>query len=90
LSLYLRKLITVACIFLNQVTFSQISDHFTDGDFIHNPTWNGDELNYEVNTSFLLHLNAPAQADTSYLSTPSSAIHNATWEFLVQMSLFSR
>lgn len=70
----------------SQLVSAQFNDDFTDGDFVVNPIWNGDNANYEVDAAFMLHLNAPAQTDTSYLSTPSTTISNATWEFFVQMN----
>ena len=63
---------------------AQVQDNFIDGDFTANPIWNGETSNFEVSAN-RLHLNAPAVASSSYLSTPSLAIHNATWEFYVEM-----
>ena len=82
----LRKLFFLLVLLACQSVTAQLNDNFTDGDFTLNPTWNGDNANYEVDASFFLHLNAPIQTDTSYLSTPSIAINNATWEFFVQMN----
>lgn len=67
------------------VGFSQFVDDFSDGDFTANPTWSGDAANFEVDGSQKLHLNAPAESDTSYLSVSSEAIDDATWEFLVEL-----
>jgi len=82
----LKKLGVILIIFCTQLGYAQFTDDFTDGDFAVNPIWTGNSVNYEVDASFMLHLNAPAQTDTSYLSTPSAAISNATWEFFVQMT----
>lgn len=78
--------IILLVLFITQLGYAQFVDDFTDGDFTANPVWNGNNANYEVDASFMLHLNAPAQTDTSYLSTPSSAINTASWEFFVQMT----
>ncbi len=66
-------------------SMAQFMDDFSDGNFTSNPTWTGDAVNFEVDGSQKLHLNAPAESDTSYLSVASGAINDATWEFLVEM-----
>jgi len=68
--------------------FSQVTDDFTDGDFTNNPTWAGDDTEWEV-INGELHLNNPFATGTlnrSYLSTPSTALSNATWEFFVRIT----
>lgn len=83
----MRKLILNGCLlFLISSSYGQVIDNFGDGNFSINPTWTGDHSSYEVDTLFLLHLNAPSQTDTSYLSTPSSQINNVSWQFFIQMS----
>ncbi|MCF8275513.1 MAG: lamin tail domain-containing protein [Flavobacteriales bacterium] len=64
-------------------SFGQFSDDFSDGDFTANPTWGGETTNFEVDGNQKLHLNAPVQSDTSYLSVASQAIDDASWEFSV-------
>ena len=64
--------------------FGQFIDDFSDGDFTANPVWSGETSNFEVDGAQKLHLNAPAESDTSYLSTSSEAIDDATWEFYVE------
>lgn len=75
---------TVLSLFVLNHGFSQWSDDFSDGDFTSNPTWSGDDVNFEVLTN-VLHLNAPSVTDESYLSVSSEAIENATWEFYVEL-----
>ena len=64
--------------------FSQFTDNFSDGNFTTNPIWLGDIANFEVDTSFKLHLN-DSVANTSYLSTSSQAIINGSWEFEIKL-----
>ena len=64
---------------------AQVLDDFSDGDFTANPVWSGDAPEWEI-LGGRLHLNAPAVAATSHLSTPSVAINNATWEFNVELT----
>ena len=66
------------------IGYAQFADDFSDGDFTINPTWIGDIGNFEVDTAFKLHLN-DSVTNTSYLSTPSQAIINGSWEFDVKM-----
>lgn len=63
---------------------AQFQDNFADGEFTSNPNWIGETVNFDVNAN-RLHLNAPVAASSSYLSAPSGAIHNASWEFYVEM-----
>jgi hypothetical protein len=65
--------------------FGQFVDDFSDGDFTLNPIWSGDAANFEVDGNQRLHLNAPAESDTSFLSVSCEAIDDATWEFLVEL-----
>ena len=80
-----RLIYTSICVLFSQLSVAQFTDNFTDGDFTNNPTWSGDVANFEVNIPLQLHLNAPAVADESYLSTPSVSMNNAVWEFYVEM-----
>ncbi|MGB0917577.1 MAG: Ig-like domain-containing protein, partial [Flavobacteriales bacterium] len=64
---------------------AQVSDDFSDNDFTANPAWTGETTKFEVDGNQKLHLNAPSESDTAYLSTPSQAIDDATWEFLVEL-----
>lgn len=67
--------------------FTQFTDNFTDLDFTSNPTWAGDQTDFEVTLGMELHLNAPAVSATKYLSTASTAINNASWEFVSRIDV---
>ncbi|MCO6499968.1 MAG: lamin tail domain-containing protein [Vicingus serpentipes] len=81
----LKYLIILVLTCVSHIVAAQLIDNFSDSNFSVNPAWSGDTNFYEVDTTYQLHLNAVAQADVSFLSTPSTAINNATWEFLVKM-----
>ena len=66
------------------IGFGQFTDDFSDGDFTNNPTWIGDNIRFEVDTNFSLHLNDTA-ASTSSLVTQSQAIINGEWIFSVRL-----
>ena len=69
----------------NQPVVAQFTDNFADGNFTNNPTWAGHDTKFEINGAGKLHLNAPAITANAYLSLPSMAIENATWEFYVEI-----
>lgn len=64
---------------------AQFTDNFSDGDFTANPVWAGTDSKFIVDAG-RLRLQAPAVADMAYLSTASTAINNAVWEFSVQLN----
>lgn len=82
----LRLLLPLLFSFAFASLSAQVSENFSDGDFTNNPTWVGDATEWEV-LNGELHLNnaAPASSNDSYLSTPSTVLDNATWEFYVRM-----
>ena len=65
---------------------AQFSDSFSDGDFTLAPEWSGDVSKFEVEASHMLHLNAPAVSSSAYLSTPSTAIAEAQWQWYHEIS----
>jgi hypothetical protein len=67
-----------------QICHAQFTDNFSDNDFNANPSWIGTESKF-VAIANELKLQAPATASTAYLSTVSSAINDAVWEFYVQL-----
>ncbi|MCX7745181.1 MAG: lamin tail domain-containing protein [Flavobacteriales bacterium] len=83
----LRRLISsVFFIFLSIALKAQVSDDFSDGEFLLNPEWTGDTSKFEVNTSHELWLNAPPVNDVAYLSTINQAINNASWESKIRLN----
>ncbi|MFC2111064.1 lamin tail domain-containing protein [Bacteroidota bacterium] len=80
----MQKIILLFLIFPFLIS-AQINDNFTDGNFTSNPTWTGDAIQFEVNSSNQLHLKSSG-ADTSYLSTPNVLINNTEWKFWVRLS----
>ena len=82
----MKNFLTLLLFSVNILAFSQWTDDFTDGDFFNSPTWQGQTGNFEIDGLNQLHLMAPAISDTSYLSIPSTAIENASWEFYVDLN----
>jgi len=71
--------------FVPLLSFGQVHDTFSDGDFTDNPVWTGTTSNFVVNAAFQLQSQAKAAA-TSFLVTPSVAFDNATWECRVKIA----
>ena len=78
------KIIGLLTCLLTSSCYAQFKDNFTDGDFTTNPVWQGDHLKFSVNAG-KLKLQAPAVSESAFLTTPSQAIHNGSWEFYLQM-----
>ena len=78
--LRIRILLLLCFVLSFELGFSQFYEGFDDGDFTNNPTWSGDAGEWEV-LAGELHLNGLTSGGTSHLSTPSTALGNATWEF---------
>lgn len=65
----MRYIALFVFILTHSIFLAQISEDFSDGDFVNNPTWAGTAADYTVNTSSQLQLNNSV-ASSSYLSTP--------------------
>lgn len=82
----------------NGVLKAQITEDFSDGDFINNPTWTGDDSLFKISTYSSsawsvqprLQLNA-TQAGTAHLrfANPIANIDSTEWRFWVRLSLSS-
>jgi hypothetical protein len=81
----MKRLILFFCIFLPVFSIAQVNESFSDGNFDQNPEWNGNTSSFVVNTSFQLQSSAAATS-VSYLSTPSNAFVNASWECWVKIN----
>lgn len=79
----LLAFVIICCVFTT--TKAQFSDDFSDGDFTSNPIWIGNTAKFSISAQNELWLNAPAATDEAYLSTTSTAINNATWEFYTRL-----
>jgi hypothetical protein len=78
------RILSLLLVVLTIQLYGQFTDDFSDGDFTSTPTWTGNDSKFVINSG-LLRLQAPALAETAYLSTSSNAIHEGSWEFYVQM-----
>ena len=81
----MRNLLCLLLCVLSLGVAGQFTDDFSDGDYSQNPTWSGMTADFEV-LGGELHLNAPAVASQSFLSTSSQASIDASWEFYIRMA----
>ena len=81
----LRFLYILLPFLLSFNAISQLSDDFTDGDFLANPTWGGSVANFTVTAGQLQSQSAIAA--TYYLSTPSILSNDAQWDFFIDLQL---
>ena len=75
---------TIFLLQATQLALAQFTDDFSDNDFLNFPTWTGDGSRFVVSEQEL-KLDAPHEDGTAFLSTPSQAALNASWEFKVKM-----
>ena len=81
----MRYILTCLLLFVACNTHAQFEDNFSDGDFLSNPIWSGDDTNFEIDSNNKLHLLAPAVSDTSYLATTNNLMNDAEWTFKVDL-----
>jgi len=81
--------VLLAFLFMPLYLSAQVIDNFSDGDFINNPVWAGDNSEFTINTSFQLQLNNTI-AGASYLSTPISntSLNNMEWPFYIKLIFY--
>jgi len=66
--------------------FSQVSDEFTDGDFLLNPVWAGDIDSFQVTAGELRNKGNGAGNGKSSLVTTNAIISNAEWKIRVKFN----
>lgn len=84
----MKKTLLVILLLLPLLTFAQLQDNFSDGNFTQNPSWSGDAESFIVNTNNQLQSSGPAVTGTILqLTTPSQAVAGTTWEFWANLKL---
>jgi hypothetical protein len=82
----MRKSLLFLMLLSVKLTFAQVSDDFSDGNFTTNPSWVGSISLFNVNAAKQLKSTLSATAQTVILSTANTYATNTKWEFSVQMS----
>jgi len=81
-----RNFLIIGFLLFNGICIAQITDNFSDGDFINNPSWSGDTAKFTVNSSQELQLNSTG-ADSSYLAVPNTAnLNNCEWNLWIRLN----
>ncbi len=70
-------------VLLPLVAFSQLSEHFDDGNFTQNPMWTGTQNKFVVNPSFQLQLNDSVPG-SAWLSASFQMLPNTEWQVWVK------
>lgn len=69
-----------------KLTFGQVVDDFSDGDFLLKPSWIGQVDRFKINDSKQLQSLLSAENQSISLVTKSQLVNNVTWEFFVQLN----
>jgi len=81
------KITLIFLLLLSKITFSQVNEHFNNGNFTQDPVWQGDANYFIVNAQKQLQSNGPQIASqTISLSTANEYSLNTSWEFFVQLN----
>lgn len=82
----MRKTLLFFMLLSVKLTFGQLSDDFSDGNFTSNPAWVGQTSQLIVNTNKQLQSSLSSSAQIVSLSTSNFLALNTQWEFFVQMN----
>lgn len=83
----MRKILLFCFCFHALVSFGQLQDDFSDGNFTQDPVWQGNVNAFIVNAAGQLQSNGPAVTGTKLqLTTASRAAVDVSWEFWAQLN----
>jgi hypothetical protein len=82
----MRKTLLFLMLLSVKLTFGQVSDDFTDGNFSVNPSWTGQSSSFFINGSKQLQSSLSSVSQSVSLSTPNLLALNVKWEFLLQLN----
>lgn len=90
---YLKISLTILLFFICNLTFNQVFDDFSDGNFIADPEWKGDTSQFKItNSSAIPPEMKPSiqldgdDADTTFLYLENTLIYNTEWRFWIKLS----
>ena len=82
----MRKTLLLFMLLSVKLTFGQVSDDFTGGNFSANPNWSGNSSQFVVNSAKQLQTVLSSVAQSVSLVTANDLAINTKWEFFVQMN----
>jgi hypothetical protein len=85
----MKQIFAIITVFISALSFAQIQEDFSDGDFTLNPTWLGDDSVFVVaddGGNLKLRSNKIIPSSTFYLATASSLFTNTQWEFSLKLA----
>jgi len=82
----MKKIIIILSLICSAyVCYAQVTDDFSDGDLIINPTWAPDNANNWTVVNGQLRSNSAVASSSFFISTPSSKALDAQWDFYAQL-----
>ncbi|MES2447814.1 MAG: lamin tail domain-containing protein [Bacteroidota bacterium] len=82
----MRKTLLLFMLLSVKLTFGQLTDDFSDGNFTANPSWVGQNSQFYVNANGQLQSALSSTAQLVSLSTANFLALNTQWDFFVQMN----
>jgi|DewCreStandDraft_4_1066084.scaffolds.fasta_scaffold18813_3 hypothetical protein len=82
---FIMKCIIFVVLLFPFLSFSQVNDDFSDGDFTDNPVWTGNDTSFIIDNYQLRSYGPQAAANIIYLSTENHLINNTEWSFLIDL-----
>jgi hypothetical protein len=81
----MKKLSLFLVIIFPSFCLAQLNETFSDGNYTTNPIWYSSGSNFTVNAQKQLQ-SCATTSSTSFISTPSEALDEATWNFWVKIN----
>lgn len=82
----MRKTLLFFLLLSVKLTFGQVLDDFSDGDFVHQPGWIGHTNRFKINSSKQLQSLLTSDNQSIALATKHLLTTNVSWEFTVQLN----